>query len=425
MSFYDISKLDSGLTIVTERVPNIRSVAIGFWVSVGSRFEDEANNGMSHFIEHMLFKGTHTRSAQDICQTFEILGAELNAFTTKEFTCFYARLIDEHLETGVEVLADMLQDPLFKSEHIDFERQVVLEEIAMYEDTPDELIHDLFTANLWPQHPLGKQVLGHKATVKKFNPAQIKKYFKTHYYPGNIIIAAAGNINHKDVVDLVNKYYKLSAAGEKIENTQPAQLVSKLAIVNKSTEQVHICLGTITLNANHPDRFALAILENIIGGGMSSRLFQKVREAKGLAYSIFSYHSLYQETGNIAIYAGTRESNLNKVLNIIADELINIVDKGVTEEEFNRSREHLKGRLVLGLESARNRMTRLGKSALIHEDIISVNELIAKIMAVSRDDVNKLAKKILRMDKMVLTIIGPVKPKDIKTPLKFDEITEI
>jgi len=400
-------------------------VAIGFWVSVGSRFEDKANNGMSHFIEHMLFKGTNTRSAQDICQTFEILGAELNAFTTKEFTCFYARLIDEHLETGVEVLADMLQYPLLKPEHIDFERQVVLEEIAMYEDTPDEMIHDLFTANLWPRHPLGKQVLGHKSSVKNFTPEQIKTYFKTHYYPGNIIIAAAGNADHEHIVGLVKKHYKLDAAGEKIENNQSAEHISKLAILNKDTEQVHLCLGTVALNANHPDRFALAILENIIGGGMSSRLFQKVREAKGLAYSIFSYHSLYQETGNIAIYAGTREANLNKVLAIIAGELSDIVDNGVSVEEFNRSREHLKGRLVLGLESARNRMTRLGKSALIHEDILSANELIAKIMKVSRNDVDKLAAKILRFDKLVLTIIGPVKPEEIKSPLKFDTIEEI
>lgn len=425
MSFYDMTKLDNGLTIVTEQVPSIRSVAIGFWVSVGSRFEDEANNGMSHFIEHMLFKGTNTRTAQDICQTFEILGAELNAFTTKEFTCFYARLIDEHLETGVEVLADMLQNPLLKPEHIDFERQVVLEEIAMYEDTPDELIHDLFTANLWPKHPLGKQVLGQKSGVEKFNPTQIRDYWQTHYYPGNIIVAAAGNTGHEDVVRLINKHYSLSAAGEKIENTQPAKTVSKLAIANKSTEQVHLCLGTVSLNANHPDRFALAILENIIGGGMSSRLFQKVREEKGLAYSIFSYHSLYQETGNIAIYAGTREANLNKVLTIITAELSDIVAKGVSEDEFNRSREHLKGRLVLGLESARNRMTRLGKSALIHEEILSTSELIAKIMKVSRDDIDELAKKILRPDRLVLTIIGPVKPKDIKIPLKFDEIVEI
>lgn len=414
MPFYERSKLENGLTVVTEQVPNVRSVALGFWIGVGSRHESDAENGMSHFMEHMLFKGTTTRSAKDISETFESLGAELNAYTTKEFTCFFTRLLDEHLETGVEVLADMLQNPLFNPEHIEFERQVVLEEIAMYEDTPDERIHDLFTAALWPQHPLGRQVLGSTATVETFNPERSNKFFGNHYFPGNIVVAAAGNATHQEVIDLLKEHYRQFATGKTVVNDRRIIPESKLALFYKQTEQVHICYGTAALNARHPDRFALSVLENIIGGGMSSRLFQKIREEKGLAYAVFSYHSLYRETGNLAVYAGTRRANLNEVLKIIEEELQSIVEKGVTTEELDRSREHIKGQLVLGLESTRNRMTRLGKSELTQGEILSIDELVDKVMLVNQDDIKRLAAEILAPERMVLTVIGPVDLDEIK-----------
>lgn len=422
MPFYEKSKLENGLTLVTESVPNVRSVTIGFWVGVGSRHETDIDNGMSHFMEHMLFKGTATRSAKDISETFESLGAELNAFTTKEFTCFYTRLIDEHLDIGVEVLADMLQNPLFKSDHIDFERKVVLEEIAMYEDTPDEQIHDLFTSALWPHHPLGKQVLGTKDTVGGFKQQQLRQFFNSHYFPGNIVVAAAGHSTHQEIIDLIKKYFVSGTRGETMSNDSVATPSSKLSLFDKQTEQVHICYGAAALNARHPDRFALSVMDNIIGGGMSSRLFQKIREEKGLAYAVFSYHSLYRETGSFAVYAGTRKANLNDVLKIIEDELAAIAANGVTDEELNRSREHIKGQLVLGLESTRNRMTRLGKSELTHGEILSIDELVEKVAAVTRDDIKRLAAEIFVPERMVLTIIGPVKAEEIKFSGKINEV---
>jgi len=424
MTFYEKSILSNGLTVVTEHVPNVRSVAIGFWVGVGSRHESLMEGGMSHFMEHMLFKGTKTRSAKDISETFETLGAELNAFTSKEFTCFYSRLIDEHLDIGIEVLADMMQNPKFDKSHMDSEKQVVLEEIAMYEDTPDEQIHDIFTATLWPEHPLGKSVLGSNESVSGFDPKKAKTFFDEYYYPENIVVAAAGNVKHQDVLDLLNKFYVKDADGEMDMKDIAAKTSSSVKIINKKTEQVHICLGTAALDARHPDRFAMSVMENVIGGGMSSRLFQKVREEKGLAYAVFSYHSLFQETGNLAVYAGTRVNNMNEVLKIIFDELYSIADKGITKAELNRSREHIKGQLALGLESTRNRMTRLGKSELIHGEILSVDELVEKVSAVDLEGIKRLAASIFDPEKMVLTVIGPITDDDLDKDMIDKEIKE-
>lgn len=399
--------------IVTEAIPDVRSVTLGFWVGVGSRNETEEDNGMSHFIEHLLFKGTDSRSAKDISETFDALGAELNAFTTKEFTCFYTRLLDEHLPVGVEVLSDMLQNPLFKSEHVEFEREVVLEEIAMYEDTPDERVHDLFTAALWPQHPLGKQVLGTTDTVGGFDDHLTRGFFSLNYSPDNMVVAAAGHLEHDNVVDLVQRFFTKKPTGRPPHHDLTVEIEAKTEIFSKPTEQVHMCYGTAALDARHDDRFALSILENILGGGMSSRLFQKIREERGLAYAVYSYHSLFRETGNVAIYVGTRPANVNEVLSIIRAELAAIVDAGVTEDELNRAREHLKGHLVLGLESTRNRMTRLGRSELTHGQILSIDELVEKVSKVTTPDVRRLAGEIFTADRMVLTIIGPVAQEEI------------
>ncbi len=425
MTFYEKSILNSGLTVVTESIPDVRSVAIGFWVGVGSRHESRTEGGMSHFMEHMLFKGTKTRSAREISETFETLGAELNAFTSKEFTCFYSRLIDEHLDIGMEVLADMIQNPKFDKSHLDSEKKVVLEEIAMYEDTPDEQIHDIFTATLWPEHPLGKSVLGSNESVRGFDPKKARDFFDEYYYPENIVVAAAGNVSHGEVLDLIKKFYVKDAEGEMDRKDIAAKTSASIKVINKQTEQVHICLGTAALDARHPDRFALSVMENVLGGGMSSRLFQKVREEKGLAYAIFSYHSLFQETGNLAVYAGTRVDNMNEVLKIILDELHSIAEKGITDAELNRSREHIKGQLALGLESTRNRMTRLGKSELIHGEILSVDDLVEKVMEVDLDVIQRLAESIFDSKKLVLTVIGPITEDDLDIDMIRKEIKEV
>lgn len=413
MTFYNETTLDNGTTIVTERVPGVRSVTLGFWIAIGSRDEAADENGMSHFIEHLLFKGTKSRTAQDISQTFDTLGAELNAFTTKEFTCFYTRLLDDHLPIGVEVLSDMLQNSTFKEEHIDFERQVVLEEIAMYEDTPDEQIHDLFTAALWGDHPLGKQVIGSIGTVSVFGPQKIKAFFNKHYTPGNMVIAAAGNLDHDSFVEMVKKYYDSEASKRREEVEVKPDVRHSVSVIRKKTEQVHLCYGTEALDARHPDRFALSVLDNIIGGGMSSRLFQKIREERGLAYSVYSYHMLYKDSGSMTIYAGTRPANVNEVLSIIDGDIKNIKLNGVTDEELSRAKEHLKGQLVLGLESTKNRMTRLGRSVMGSGEILAVDDLVNRVNDVDKSQIMRLANKLFDKEKMVLTVIGPIKEKDL------------
>lgn len=413
MTFYQKTLLDNGTIVVTEKVPDVRSVAIGFWVNVGSRNESDKESGMSHFIEHMMFKGTKTRSAKVISETFDSLGAELNAFTTKEFTCYYSRLIDEHIDVGVEVLTDMLQNSLLNKEHIDFEKQVVLEEIAMYEDTPDELIHELFTSTLWANHPLGRQVLGSRETVGSFDRAKVVAFMDKYYTSGNIIISAAGNLDHEKLVGLVRKYYKPEALKKPDQVIEKPKITQTVNVYTKKTEQVHICYGTEALDSRHNDRFALSLLENILGGGMSSRLFQKIREERGLAYSVYSYHSLYKDSGNLAIYVGTRLANVNEVLSIIRNEISSIRENGATADELERAREHLKGQMVLGLESTRNRMTRLGRSEMTQGEILSVNQLVDRINAVTLEDIKKLAAKIFQKDRQILTVIGSIEEKDL------------
>lgn len=413
MAFYEKTVLSNGMKIVTETIPDVRSVTVGFWVGVGSRNETPDEGGMSHFIEHMLFKGTKTRSAKQISETFDSLGAELNAFTTKEFTCYYTRLLDEHLGVGIEVLADMLQNTLFLDEHIEFERKVVLEEIAMYEDTPDELVHDLFTAALWKEHPLGQQVLGTAASVGAFGHEKALGFVGRNYAPGNIVVAAAGNLKHEQMVELINKHFQLDQAQPPAKNEKQAKAGSAVEVFTKATEQVHICYGTVALNSRHPERFALSIMENLLGGGMSSRLFQKIREERGLAYSVYSYHSLYQDSGNFTVYAGTRPANVNEVMSIILREIDLIKTGGVSVDELERAKEQLKGQLVLGLESTRNRMTRLGKSELSHGEILSVDDLVERVNRVTREDILRLAGDIFKKENMVLTVIGPVKEADL------------
>lgn len=413
MTVYKKTGLANGTVIVTETVPDVRSISIGFWIGVGSRNEMPDESGISHFIEHLLFKGTEKRTAKDISETFDGLGAEFNAFTSKEFTCYYTRILDEHLPIGVEVLADILQNSLFSAEHIAAEKKVVLEEIAMYEDTPDELIHDLFTARLWQNHPLGQKILGTRDTVGSFTREKIVDYWGRHYGPGNIVIAAAGHLEHEKLVGLVEEHYKPKKTAAITSRALEPAVGSEIKVYPRQTEQVHMCYGTAALNARHEDRFTLSVLENILGGNMSSRLFQKVREEKGLAYSIYSYHSLFLDSGDLVIYAGTRPDNINEVLSIIKNEIGLIKNKGVTTKELERAKDNLKGQMVLSLENTRNRMIRLGKSELTHGEMLSIDELVAKVSAVTGDQVRELAVEVFDEDRMILTMIGPIEEADL------------
>lgn len=402
-------RLENGLTLLTEKIPNVRSVSFGFWVNVGARDESEDISGMSHYLEHLLFKGTKKYTARQISEIFDTLGAELNAFSAKEYTCFYSRLLDEHLPAGLEVIASLLQEPLMGQAEIASEKEVVLEEISLYEDTPDEKIHDLVTSALWSDHPLGRNILGSLETVKNFSLKEIKTFFSRNYFPKNILLAVAGSFDQSQLVELVEKHFQAKDKNQPVRQETKPKVKPKVMVHKKKTEQAHICLGAEAIRARDKNRFALAALDLILGGGMSSRLYQEVREKRGLVYSIYSYHSLYTETGLIAVYAGTRPANAEKVIKLIKSEIVSIINKGITDEELHRAKEHLKGQLILGLESTANRMMRLGKSELTHGEILTMNELIERIEMIKQKEVKDLACRIFQPEKMVLTIIGGFK----------------
>lgn len=399
--------------MLSEILPQVRSVTLGFWIGVGSRDEPPELSGVSHFLEHMLFKGTEKRTAREISELFDALGGELNAFSAKEYTCFYARLLDEHVPIGIEVLSDMLQNTLFAEKDIESEKDVVLEEINLYEDTPDDRIHDLFASVLWQNHPLGKSVLGHTTTVRSFFRDDIKGYFSQYYVPNNVVVAAAGHLEHDNIVNLVNEHFTSRGNNQWSRKLFLPEVEPKVMVFNKPTEQAHICMGAQGLHAKHEDRFALSILDNILGGGMSSRLFQEIREKKGLTYSIYSYNSLYSETGFFAIYAGTRPSKTEKVIKLIRAEIDKLVQDGVTEEELRRAKDHLKGELVLGLESTSHRMSRLGRSELCDGEFLSLDELVQRFDKVTLEDVNRVAQTIFGSNKLVLTVIGPFRTEEL------------
>ncbi len=405
--FYRKTVLDNGITIMSEPMDSVRSIALGIWFAVGSRDESPAEAGMSHFMEHMMFKGTSTRSAKDISEEFDRLGAELNAFTSKEYTCYYSRFVDQHLPTAFEVLADMVVDAQLSDDSCQSEREVVIEEIARMEDTPDDRIHELFNHALWPSHPIGLPILGSRATVGGFDQAQSVAFRSKHYLTGNCVIAASGNVDHEDLVRLTERYLgDLPKGPRSVRPVADAVSEAQLSVVEKETEQAHICYGVATMNAHHPDRFALALLDGVLGGGMSSRLFQEIREKRGLAYAVYSFSALYQDTGEFAVYAGTRPENAEEVIRLIHIEMERIAESGVNADEFERVRQSAQGHLVLGMESTRNRMTRLGKNEVTGGEILSADEIMERFDAVTMDDLRRVSASVLSAEK-VMAVIGP------------------
>ncbi|MDP2181930.1 MAG: pitrilysin family protein [Actinomycetota bacterium] len=404
--FYRKTVLENGVTVITESIDTVRSVALGIWFSVGSRDESEPEAGMSHFMEHMIFKGTPSLTAAQISETFDGLGAELNAFTSKEYTCFYARLVDEHLPVAVEVLSDMVVSSLLADDAAEKEREVVIEEIARMEDTPDDRIHEIFSRALWPTHPIGLPILGSRETVGSFGHCAASAFHTKHYVTGNCVVAAAGNLDHDNVVALVRTHLNLPEGPCNARPSAAAVSSSRLTVLDKDTEQAHICYGVATMNAHHEDRFVLTILDTILGGGMSSRLFQEIREKKGLAYSVYSFHSLYRDTGQLTVYAGTRPSNTEEVVRLIQAEVEKMRISGADGEELHRAKESIKGHLVLGMESTRNRMTRLGKNLVTDGELLSADELVERINAVTAADIKRVAEETFGSER-VLAILGP------------------
>jgi predicted Zn-dependent peptidase len=405
------SEYELGLRLITEQMPGVRSVTLGVWVSAGSRDEAPRLAGASHFLEHLLFKGTRKRSARDIAEAFDAVGGDLNAYTAKEHTTFYSRVLDRDLPMAVDYLCDQLQDSILRPADVDAERQVILEEIHMHEDTPDELVHELFAQTLWTDHPLGRPVLGTVETITSATRDQIRRFWKRHYVPANFIVVAAGNLQHEKVARLVEshvdtgKRVRNGGAGVRAGGRAPAPS-GRSNVRRRDTEQAHISLGTAGLARSDPRRFAFGLVNSAIGGGMSSRLFQEIREKRGLAYSVFSYHTMYAETGMFCVYAGTTPSRANEVLSIVSAELEDVAGKGLTSDELERAKSHMKGSLALSQEDTGGRMTRLGKSEIGHGEILSIDEVMERIDAVTSEDAREVAETVLTRPRAV-TVIGP------------------
>ncbi|TRZ38676.1 insulinase family protein [Niallia circulans] len=395
----------NGVRIVLENIPTVRSVAIGVWIGTGSRNEDEKNNGVSHFLEHMFFKGTKTRNAREIAESFDSIGGQVNAFTSKEYTCYYAKVLDTHSDFALEVLADMFFHSTFEEGELKKEKNVVYEEIKMYEDTPDDIVHDLLSQAVYEKHPLGYPILGTEETLSTFNGDTLREYMFDHYTPENTVISIAGNITEAFIAE-VEKYFGAFEAGKSEAVISAPAFHTNRVSRKKETEQAHLCLGYEGLKVGHEDMYSLISLNNILGGSMSSRLFQDVREQKGLAYSVFSYHSSFQDSGIVTIYGGTGAKQLDELYETIQTTLETLKRDGITEKELANSKEQLKGSLMLSLESTNSRMSRNGKNELLLGKHHTLDEIIAKIDKVSNADVNKMAHQIFT-DSYSVSLISP------------------
>jgi predicted Zn-dependent peptidase len=395
----------NGVRIVLEKIPTMRSVAIGVWIGTGSRNENEQNNGISHFLEHMFFKGTKTRSAREIAEAFDSIGGQVNAFTSKEYTCYYAKVLDDHAGFALEMLADMFFNSTFVEEELKKEKNVVLEEIKMYEDTPDDIVHDLLSKACYANHPLGYPILGTEQTLNTFTGDTLREYMAVNYTPDKVVISVAGNVEETFINEIEKYFGSFEAAQDARETAEPIFQPQKLAR-KKETEQAHLCIGFNGLPVGHKDIYSLIVLNNILGGSMSSRLFQEVREQRGLAYSVFSYHSSYQDGGLLTIYGGTGSNQLDLLFETIQETVQKLKEDGITPKELQNSKEQIKGSLMLSLESTNSRMSRNGKNELLLGRHRSLDEVIESINNVTEDSVNNLAKQIFSED-FALALISP------------------
>ena len=409
MQKYVLSELDSGERVISERLDHVRSVAIGFWIGAGSRDEKAERAGASHFIEHLLFKGTASYSAQQIAEIFDTLGGELNAATSREHTVVYARVPDDRLQTALEVMGEMVFAPQFAE--LDAEREVVLEEIAMYEDQPQELVHDLIQEATFGSHPLGRPVIGTAAVIASIGRRALASYHRAMYVPGNVVVAAAGNVKHETLLRLLNraqlKALHNPAKGPHIRRPLVKAPPPGLRFTRKDTEQYHVCLAAPGISRSDPRRFAASLLDGILGGSASSRLFQEIREKRGMAYAVYSFASQYTDTGQIGVYLGTREENLRACLEITTEQIAEIAAGNLRPDELERAKENLKGRIMLSMESTSNRMSRLGKSLVTDTELVSIERIIAEIEAVEADELAELAGVLLAPEKISAAGIGP------------------
>jgi predicted Zn-dependent peptidase len=401
---HQLTELDSGVRVVTEAVPSVRSIALGMFVGTGSRYEAPAQAGVSHFLEHLLFKGTDRFSSEEIDQIFDGMGAEMNAGTGKETTSVYSRFLDQHLERALDVMADMVLRPAYPD--IDSERQVVIEEIAMYEDEPSEKVHDVLAEAVFGDHPLGRPIIGTADVIASVPVPDIASYHDGRYVGSNLVVSAAGNLDHDELVALVERL--ATAPSGEVEPPAPAPdaIAPRACFRQKQTEQYHLCLGGPGIARADERRFALRVLDTILGGSSSSRLFQEVREKRGLAYNVFSYSSQYVDSGQVGVYVGTRPDNVRQAMDVIAAELRRIATEPVAADELDRAKENVKGRLALSLESTLTRMNRLGGSVLMGMPLLSLDEMVDRIDEVTADDVVALADELFAPERMSAAGVG-------------------
>jgi predicted Zn-dependent peptidase len=403
----EFTTLANGVRVITEAMPHVRSVSVGIWIGTGSRRESPEQNGLSHFIEHMLFKGTTHRSAEDIARSVDSIGGNLDAFTAKELVCFNTKVLDEHLSLAWDVLADLVLNPLFRPEDIEKEKGVILEEIKMEADSPDYLVHEIFSSNFWKDHPLGKPILGTRETVRRFDSDMIRNYYREVYAPANLLVTAAGNLTHERLVSLVREHFESLPAGSQMVPESAPITHARIALRNKkSLEQVHVCLGVPSYPLPHQERFACYVLNTLLGGGMSSRLFQNIRERQGLAYAVFSELSPYRDTGCLSIYAGTSLESAPKVVESIVKEFRDLKENPVSDDELRRAKDHLKGSLMLSLESTASRMTNLARQEMYFNRFFTLDELVESIEAVTAADVQRIAHTFFDPKLIALTVLG-------------------
>ena len=402
----------SGLRVVSERMPGSRSAAIGFFVRTGSRDEPPQLSGSSHFLEHLLFKGTRTRTARDIAETFDAIGGSLNAYTAKESTVFHARVLDRDLAVAVEHLSDMLRNSTLRRPDMEAERQVILEEINMYEDAPDDIVHDRFQETLWPDHPLGRPILGTKEAILGATREQVHRFYRKHYVPGNLVVAAAGNVDHDLLVRLLRRHLDagrvtggVPVARERATGTPPAPSGTS-RIFRRKTEQAHLVLGTNAPTRSDPDRFAFGIANSALGGGMSSRLFQEVRERRGLAYSVYSHHEMYGDAGLVSAYAGTTPARAQEVVDLIRTEIAVLAAGRLGAEEFDRAKTQTRGQILLSLEHPSSRMSRLGRGEISGGEILTVPQILRRIERTTLDDAREAAARVFSQP-LTLAVLGP------------------
>jgi predicted Zn-dependent peptidase len=403
---YVISELDSGERVISEKVPSVRSVSLGFWIGAGSRDEKDDRAGVSHFIEHLLFKGSRSYDAQQIAETFDAMGAELNAATSREHTVVYSRVPDRHVEEAVQVMTDMVFAPAFAE--LDQEREVVLEEIAMYEDTPQELVHDLFSQAVFGAHALGRPVIGTADVISTISRRAIAAYHRSMYAGPNIVVSAAGNITHERLIALLQRFERQTPGTRpRVRRPLVTEPPAGLRFQRKDTEQYHVCLGAPGISRSDRRRFAASLLDSILGGSASSRLFQEIREKRGMAYSVYSFASQYTDTGLVGVYVGTREENLPACIEICVEQIAEIAAGKLRDGELDRAKESLKGRIMLSMESTSNRMTRLGKSLISDTELLTFDRIFAEIDAVTADELAELAGVLLSPERLSASGVGP------------------